>query len=176
MGWQRPSSQQPGVPPYAPPPMMGSRPGVRPAGVTAISIIQIVLGSFLVLTGSLLGVFLTQSMYDEVVSENPEAYEDFTYDDLMMFGYIMLIIGIILIVPAVFMLRRENWARIASMVVFGVLGGFFLLEFLLIFDVTGIIVAAAAGISIYYLNKPEIKEYFRKQPDPLYRSPDQLYK
>lgn len=173
MGWQRPATQQPGVPPYAPAPMMGPRPGVRPAGVTTISIIQIILGSFLLLSGILLGVFMTQSMFDEVVAEDPEAYEGITYDDFKFVGYVMLIVGPIFIVPAIFMLRREEWARIASMVILGLFGVLSLLAF---FVFLGIFIAIGAGVSIYYLNKPDVKEYFRKQPDPLYRPPDQPYR
>lgn len=170
MGWQRTTTQNSGVPPYV---AMAHRPKSRPAGVTTIGVIQIVLGSFFLLSGVLLGVLMTQSMFDEIVAEDPEAYEGITYDDFKLVGYIMLILSPIFIVPAIFLLKGEDWARIATMVILGIFGAISLLAFFIGF---GILIAAGAGFSIYYLNKPETKEYFRKQLDPYLRSPpEQIY-
>ncbi|MFQ5976609.1 MAG: zinc-ribbon domain-containing protein [Candidatus Heimdallarchaeota archaeon] len=170
MGWQRTATQHSGVPPYM---GMDHRPKSRPNGVTIIGIVQIVLGSFLLLSGLLLGLLMTQSMFDEIVEQDPESYEGITYDDFKVVGYIMLILGPIFIVPAIYLLKGEDWARIATMVILGIFGAISLLAF---FIGLSILIAAGAGFSIYYLNKPEIKDHFRKQPDPyLHSLPEQKY-
>lgn len=171
MGWQQSTAQPPGDLPYPPPARMVQMPNRRPTGVTVITVIMIVLGTFLLIMGLYMGVIVTESMYNEMAEQDPDTYEAVTYDDMRLVGSVMLVTGPILIIPATFALRREAWARIATMIVLGIMG---VLSIVVLF-VIGILPAAGAGYSIYYLNKPEIKEYFQKRQDPYLRPPGQQY-
>lgn len=171
MGWQRPTTEQPRYPSYPAPTTMGRKPGTRPKGVTVIAIIQIILGSVFLLSGLLLGLFMTESMFNDFKDEDPETYEGIDYEDFKLVGYIMLVVGPILIIPAAFSLRGEEWARISSMIVLGIFG---VLSLLALFPI-GLLTVGAAAYAIYYLNKPLVKEYFGKKQEPYLPPLDQTY-
>ncbi|MHA2270395.1 MAG: hypothetical protein ACXACI_00940 [Candidatus Hodarchaeales archaeon] len=171
MGWQQSTAQPPGTLPYPPPARMVQMPDRRPTGVTVITVIMIVLGTFLLVMGLYMGVIVTETMYNEMAEQDPETYETVSYDDMRLVGSVMLVIGPILIIPATFALRREAWARIATMIVLGIMG----VLSIAVLWIIGILPAAGAGYSIYYLNKPETKDYFQKRQDPYLQPPQQRY-
>jgi hypothetical protein len=171
MGWQQSTAQPPGGVAYPPPARMVYMPDRRPTGVTVITVIMIVLGTFLLVMGLYMGVIVTETIYNEMAEQDPDTYEAISYDDMRLVGSVMLVLGPILIIPATFALRREAWARMATMIVLG----FFGVLSIAVFFIFGILPAAGAGYSIYYLNKPEIKDYFQRRQDPSLQPPQQRY-
>ncbi|MFW9915893.1 MAG: hypothetical protein ACFFGZ_09825 [Candidatus Thorarchaeota archaeon] len=169
MGWQQSTAQPPGGVAYPPPARVVYMPDRRPTGVAVITLIMIILGAFLLVMGLYMGVIITESMYNEMAKQDPQTYESVSYDDMRLVGSVMLVLGPILIIPAAFALRREAWARMATMIVLGIMG----VLSIAVLWIVGILPAAGAGYSIYYLNKPEIKDYFQRRQDPYLQPPPQ---
>lgn len=155
----------PGAPPSAPvaapAPPAPPTPPVRPTGVTVIGVGVVLLGAFTAL-GALfmLGAFaIGGAIVAAVFGSSAEAIGALVGVFVLVIALFMGAFAALFIASGVGFLRGRSWARLVVLVLAGLwaLGGVLALADQ---DPSGILAAAAGGVTLWYLFQPGAKAWF----------------
>jgi len=81
-------------------------------------------------------------------------------------GLVVVGVGVLLIYTGLGVLRAKRWTRTIVMIMYalGVVGDVLVIGYGGILTALGIAGIAVSGIVIYYLTRPQVKEYFGGKP------------
>jgi preprotein translocase subunit SecG len=169
---QPPAYGQPAQP-YPPASYGTTDPDKRPGTVTAASIITIVFSAITALAFGIFAIVLVAARDDVTDEVNREiegqpGFEDINADDLMnvitVFLVIFAIWSLIALVTAVLAMKRQNWARIVTVISAVVSGLFSLLG--ITSGLSAITLLAAIAVVVLYFTGGANEWYRRKNAQP----------